>query len=327
MLLQFKMIQILSFLLCYTAGVYCLSLVGMSVPSSHPAGEDLTLSCDYSYATSESDQLVLTWYFSGSPIPIYQWVPALDLGPQVIHELFKDNLDLTYEADEDKFKKHSALRIVNPDQRFAGNYKCRVSTFMEEVSDHKDVLIYVPPTSIILANTEGVIKCAVKGVYPAPSVNLAWTVNSTVYASNEVEFTGNALNGNLIDASVVAHIKDTDIVSHDVMTCEVMIAGTDFDERVEKDILEKNVSETSTLEVHLVKELCDSSDCYNKPKDSSDDNYPADYEAVEKTIELGTGVETMSEEAAAFVSSSSSSFYVNIILVWVISSATLRNSW
>ena len=90
-------------------GVHCLSLDGVSIPPSHPGGQDLTLSCDYSYTLSESDQIVLHWYHNGSPIPIYQWVPALDMGPQVIHELFKDNLDLTYEAHDDKFKKHSTL--------------------------------------------------------------------------------------------------------------------------------------------------------------------------------------------------------------------------
>jgi len=276
---------------------------------------------------SESDQLVLTWYFSGSPIPIYQWVPALDLGPQVIHELFKDNLDLTYEANEDKFKKHSALHIVKPDQRFAGNYKCRVSTFLEEVSDNTNIYIFVPPTSISLTNTDGVIRCAVDGAYPAPSVTLAWTVNSTVYASDEVELTGNALNGNLVDASVVASIDQNDIDPHDMMTCEVIIAGTDFVKRVEQTILEKTLPETSTEEVHLVEEICDSADCYQKLNKATDDTYPVDYEAVEDIIELGTGVETMSEEAAAFIASSSSLFCVDIILVWVISSATLWHSW
>jgi len=319
--------QILSILLSCTAGVHCLYLEGVSTPNSHPAGQDLTLSCDYSYDMSESDQLVLTWYFSGSPIPIYQWVPALDLGPQVIHELFKDNLDLTYEANEDKFKKHSGLHIVNPDQRFDGNYKCRVSTFLEEVSDSKHVNIFVPPTSISLTNTDGVISCAVDGVYPALSVNLAWTVNSTVYASDEVELTKNALNQNLVDASIVVTIDQSDIVPHDIMTCEVIIAGTDFVKRVEKNILEKNLSETSTEEVHLVEELCDSADCFHKLNKAADDNYPVDYEAVEDTIDMGTGVDTMSEEAAALIASSSSSFCVNIISVWLISSATLRHSW
>ena len=56
--------------------------------------------------------------------------------------MFKDNLDLKYQASTDKLKKHSALRIINPDHRFSGNYKCRVSTFREEVSAQQDVLVY-----------------------------------------------------------------------------------------------------------------------------------------------------------------------------------------
>ena len=144
------MLKYLCLLACLSiCDITSLSLEGVSAPSSHPAGEDLTLSCDYSYQRAESEQLVLTWYFNGSPIPIYQWVPSLEQGPQVIHQMFKDSLDLTYEtAEEDKFKKHSALRIVNPDQRFAGNYKCRLSTFLQEVSHSKDVSIFGKPAGL-----------------------------------------------------------------------------------------------------------------------------------------------------------------------------------
>jgi len=318
------MVKILPILFCLTAGVCSLSLDGVSMPSTHPSGEDLILSCDYSYTKSETDQLVLTWYLNGSPIPIYQWVPALDLGPQVIDKLFKDNLDLTHEADEDKFKKHSDLRIVNPDQRFAGNYKCRVSTFLEEVSDHKDVFIYVSPTSIILTNTNGVIKCAVEGVYPAPSVNLAWTVNSTVYASEKVELAVSVLNDKLFDASVVATVDEDDIVSHDMMTCEVTMAGTDFNMRVEETILE--IIDSSTEKVQLVEDFCTSIDCSLKIEDAKDDTYPVDIEAVDNTFVLDTGVETLSEEAATFLESSSSTSCVTNFLIWLIFAGVLRSS-
>merc|ERR1712106_1042733 len=325
MMLQFEMIQILSFLLCFTSGVHCLSLDSVSIPTSHPAGQDLTLSCDYSYAMSESDQLVLTWYFNGSPIPIYQWVPALDLGPQVIHELFKDKLDLTYEAEEDKFKKHSDLCIVKPDQRFAGNYKCRVSTFLEEISDSKDVLIYVPPTSISLTNTDGVIRCAVEAVYPVPSVTLAWTVNSTVYNSEEAELTGNTVNGMLFDASVVTDIDQDHAALHDMMTCEVTIDGTDFEKRIEKNILEQ--IEYSDVKVYLVEDICDSADCYQTQQEASDLADPLDNLEVIESLDSGTGIETLSEEAAAFIASSSSPILVNILLVWgVISARVLQCS-
>merc|ERR1712106_311710 len=147
------------------------------------------------------------------------------------------------------------------------------------------------------------------------------------YASDDVEITRNALNGNLVDASVVVTIDQSDIVPHDIMTCEVIIDGTDFVKRFEKTILEKTLSETSTEEVYLVEELCDSANCFKKLNKAGEENDPVDYEAVEDTIDMGTGVDTMSEEAAALMTSSSSSFCVNIILVWVISSATLWHSW
>eukprot|EP00090_Calanus_glacialis_P015259 TRINITY_DN24113_c0_g1_i1.p1 TRINITY_DN24113_c0_g1~~TRINITY_DN24113_c0_g1_i1.p1 ORF type:complete len:310 (-),score=80.49 TRINITY_DN24113_c0_g1_i1:110-1018(-) len=299
----------------------------MSIPTSHPGGQDLTLSCDYSYTLPESDQLVLTWYHNGSPIPIYQWVPALDMGPQVIHQLFKDNLDLTYEAHEDKFKKHSALRIINPDQRFTGNYKCRVSTFLEEVSEDKDVFIYVPPTSIALTITEGVISCQVEAVYPQPQVILAWTVNSTAYSSNQMELTANPLKSKLFDASVAATIEEADFAPHDMVTCEVMIDGTDYDKRVEKNILEKIESSVEPdQKVQLVEELCNSADCFLLEKNAADDENPVDYEAVDKTIVIGTGIETFSEEAAKFVSSSTSLLLGNIILVLLISALIMQSS-
>ena len=32
----------------------------------------------------EKDQLDIKWYFNSSPTPIYQWLPAMNTGPQVI---------------------------------------------------------------------------------------------------------------------------------------------------------------------------------------------------------------------------------------------------
>merc|ERR1711892_818835 len=87
------------------------------------------------------------------------------------------------------------------------------------------------------------------GVYPAPSVNLAWTVNSTAYASRKVELAVSVLNDKLFDASVVATVDEDDIVSHDMMTCEVTMAGTDFNMRVEETILEIIDSPTEKVKI------------------------------------------------------------------------------
>jgi len=314
------MFSVLTILMCYTEGIHSLTLDGVSIPPSHPGGHDLVLSCDYSYTMSESDQIVLTWYHNGSPIPIYQWVPALDMGPQVIHELFKDNLDLSYEASEDKFKKHSALRIINPDQRFSGNYKCRVSTFLDEVSENTDILIYVPPASIVLTiTTEGTITCLVEAVYPQPQVILAWTSNSTVHSSNKIQKTANPLNSKLFDASIAASIEDAEIGAHDMVTCEVVISGTDYSKRVEKIIMEKWESAAEPFQKDkLVEEPCNSADCSLTEKSAEDDNNPVDYEAVEKQINIGTGLESLSEEASTFVESSNSQPSLNTLLVFLV---------
>ena len=63
--------------------------------------------------------------------------------------------------------------------------------------------------------------------------------SSTVYDSEEVELTGNTLNGKLFDASVVSDIDQAHVALHDMMTCEVTMDGTDFEKRIEKNILEQ----------------------------------------------------------------------------------------
>ena len=66
--------------------------------------------------------------------------------------MFKDNLDLKYQAHGDDMKKHKALHIINPDHRFSGNYKCRVSSFVDEASAENEVIVY-GDKSVIESNT------------------------------------------------------------------------------------------------------------------------------------------------------------------------------
>jgi len=83
-------------------GVRALSTVTIATPEAHAAGEEMILDCDFDFEESEATQLDLKWYFNGSLVPIYQWVPSLDLGPQVLDPMFKDNLDLKYQAHSEK---------------------------------------------------------------------------------------------------------------------------------------------------------------------------------------------------------------------------------
>ena len=119
--------------------VQILSLNGPKVVQS---GSELMLDCNFSYLDEEESQLDLKWYFNGSPIPVYQWVPSMKKGPQVIGELFKHKLDLDYLAHNDTYKKHRALRVAKSDHRFSGTYQCKVSSFVDEDFQQKEVLVY-----------------------------------------------------------------------------------------------------------------------------------------------------------------------------------------
>jgi len=65
-------------------GINSVHIVQIEGPEVVKAGAELRLDCDYDYMAEEQPQLDLKWYFNGSPIPVYQWVPSMKKGPQVI---------------------------------------------------------------------------------------------------------------------------------------------------------------------------------------------------------------------------------------------------
>jgi len=298
------MIRILV-VLCALQGISPLSNVQVTVPTFHKASSPLKVNCDYSIDPDEADQVVLTWYFNDSPIPIYQWVPGLEMGPQVIHKLFKDNLDLHYEEDSEELKKHAALHITNPDQRFSGIYKCRVSTFTEEFTAEERVSIYVPPAKVSINSKNGVISCVVKGVFPPPSVILSWTSNGTVFSSEEAEVTADAVNSKTVDVLVNGTVDESFLEAHDMVICEVSIEGTDYNERIEQTIL--NTDEKDDYP-------CKSAKCVKHPKIEDYETFEA-AEAVENNVVTGTGINTLSGEAAKYVESASCWWRLNVLLL------------
>merc|ERR1719150_1660206 len=154
----------LAFSYIHISTVLSVHISRLTSPSVVLGGDPLTIDCDFDYQEEEQDQLDLKWYFNSSPFPIYQWVPSMNKGPQVIGELFKDKLDLLYSAHNDTFKKHRALHILNPDHRFSGTYMCKVSSFVDEDFQQKDILVIAPhsqPGPQILRNlhVQGVKLC------------------------------------------------------------------------------------------------------------------------------------------------------------------------
>jgi len=292
-------------MICAFQGIYPLSNVQVTVPTLHQASSPLTVNCDYTIGADEADQVVLTWYFNDSPIPIYQWVPGLEMGPQVIHNMFKDNLDLHYEGDSDKLKKHASLHIANPDQRFSGSYECIVSTFTKEFSAKDIVSIYVPPAEVSISSKNGDISCFVRGVFPSPLVILSWTTNGKVFSSEEAEVRADAVNSKTVNVLVKATVDESFLEAHDMVTCEVGIEGTEYNKRIEQTIL--NTDEKDDYP-------CISANCVKNPEIEDFESFEA-AEAVENNVVTGTCINTLSGEAAKYVESSNCCWKVNALLL------------
>lgn len=226
----------------FVSAVHITDLVGPTVVET---GEELMIDCDFDYLQEEESQLDLKWYFNGSPIPVYQWVPSMNKGPQVIGDLFKNSLDLEYEAHNDTFKKHRALRITNPDHRFSGTYQCKVSSFVDEDFQQKDILVYAPPRTIridpFISESDPRylnVSCLVEGVYPVPMIDISWTKNSTSNQMVKMDTLVKTGPDGLLDVTVSSLGLREDITPDVVMGCEVTITDTEFYIREELELFQ-----------------------------------------------------------------------------------------
>merc|ERR1711936_658501 len=191
-------------------------------PKVVQSGSELMLDCNFSYLDEEESQLDLKWYFNGSPIPVYQWVPSMSKGPQVIGELFKHKLDLDYVAHNGTYKKHRALRVVKSDHRFSGTYQCKVSSFVDEDFQQKEVLVFNPPQNILIS-PETVsskdqeflnISCAVSGVYPVPIIDLSWSDNASTHNMERMDTLVRTNPSGLLDVTLSSRVA-RDVFSPD----------------------------------------------------------------------------------------------------------------
>ena len=81
-----------------------VSIDNVMVPPVVEEGENyVILDCPFTFNYDEEEYLELKWYFNDSPSPFYQWIPGSDDGtPQVIGDMWKDNMDLNYTKYDDR---------------------------------------------------------------------------------------------------------------------------------------------------------------------------------------------------------------------------------
>jgi len=224
----------IALILLVKQGINSVHIVQIEGPEVVKAGAELRLDCDYDYMAEEEPQLDLKWYFNGSPIPVYQWVPSMKKGPQVIGEMFKQSLDLGYVAHNDTYKRHRALRVAEADHRFSGTYQCKVSSFLDEDFQQKEVLVYTPPSSIRIlpagpAEADSAylnVSCAVTGVHPTPLIDLSWTNNASSEHMERMDTVVRTQPSGLLDVTVSSVLPREVFTADLVIACEVTIPNT-----------------------------------------------------------------------------------------------------
>lgn len=124
----------------FVTGLNAVKIVKIVVPEIIQYGvqDAVILDCDYEY-DNDTSGLVVKWFFKNKARPVYQWIPSQkpqDLG------ILRGRVDLTYRVSNDPLKMHRALRIVKPNTDISGEYTCVVSTFMDEDSKTKQMIVF-----------------------------------------------------------------------------------------------------------------------------------------------------------------------------------------
>lgn len=116
-----------------------MRIKSLRVPEVVQNGSEPSVILDCDYTFENQNGLVVKWFFNNNPSPVYQWIPnkkPQDLG------VLKGKLNLEYRASDDENKKHRALQIIRPTTELSGEYKCLVSTFDDEASEARKMIIY-----------------------------------------------------------------------------------------------------------------------------------------------------------------------------------------
>jgi len=220
-----------------------------STSASVQVGQELLLDCDFSFDKEEEEELVVKWFFNASTTPFYQWVPALDVGPQVITREAPGEIDSDYSVEgENSFTKHRTLRIAEATLAHIGAYTCQVSSFSHEVSSTVDVAVYVPPSSLVLTSATSatedliILTCVATEAFPAPSLSLAWT-ESLVARDGETFSTSSENDDGLFTSSVTTSIKRDLVGKEDLAVCTLEMPGFDVHMRDELPLLEEEIPE------------------------------------------------------------------------------------
>ncbi|XP_069698107.1 uncharacterized protein [Periplaneta americana] len=190
------------------------------------------LDCDYAlnaddYATNEKNPgaLVVKWFFNNEPAPVYQWIHSKK--PQGLGVL-SGKLNLEHRISDDNATMYRALQIINPTPELSGEYKCTVSTFNEERSLTRKMIVYVPEKSFEITKSKDSalvnITCKAEGVFPAPELVIYSKDRS---GTHDIQFETIPRDG-VFDAVASITVNDSELGDPITYDCELKIPETNY---------------------------------------------------------------------------------------------------
>ncbi|XP_018328897.1 uncharacterized protein LOC108739484 [Agrilus planipennis] len=194
--------------------------------------QPIIIDCNYSLRPDGTD-LVLQWYLNEQKI--YHWVPPNK--PQALG-LLKDRLDLNFEASVDVLSRYRALKIENPTVDLAGEYKCYVSTSIDEDFATRKLIVFEPEKLFFLNHSYEDAKtvnftCVVADIYPEPSM-IIYTNKKEKRLDRILQpiqwGTSKEQNGRYTMTLTASTFIET-LDAGSVISCELRIPGTSYSKR------------------------------------------------------------------------------------------------
>lgn len=95
------------------------------------------MDCDYTLRPGDQG-LTLKWFLNGDTC-VYSWTPPKK--PQALGPL-RNRLDLSFKSSMDPLFMYKGMKILNPTTDIAGEYKCFLSTYADEDSASKFMIVF-----------------------------------------------------------------------------------------------------------------------------------------------------------------------------------------
>ncbi|KAK9685391.1 Immunoglobulin V-set domain [Popillia japonica] len=212
-------------------GSAAIKIKNLQVPRVVEEGHPAVLNCGYTLDSDDEDGIVIKWYLKMldalHPDLVYQWIPYRE--PQSIGKL-KNRLTSYYSHYYGN--ESSTLHISNTSTELSGEYICKVSSFISEDTDQKNMLVFVPPSNVTIRQkingSKQFIVCYADNVYPQPNLKI-------FIDDREVNISSVLRYGN---RSTLYSIQATKIVDEDdtipkKMSCQIDIPGCNYYSKVE----------------------------------------------------------------------------------------------